>query len=186
LPGPRHSSKDDQSREQLSMHQHLPSLSDMFSGQRLPGGMRPSSEPNGFRFTGAHNAGNPGPTLNHGNDARTTPVANGHTFIGNSSSQQSFGHPRPPVDGPLPIHALLTSKPEPTHLSNHPPHLHHNPYHMDQQPRLVHQLPNGAASLPMMNGAPPSHDIPGALLTRMPKVTTTTLLPLHSHTITHL
>jgi hypothetical protein len=191
LAGPTHSGQaEDLSREQSNMHQHLPSLSDMFSGQRLLGGIRPSSEPNRFWFTnttGAHVSGNAGPTLNHGScDGRPTPAANGQPFLGNSSSHSSFGHPRPTVDGPLPIHALLTSKPEPTLQSKQPSHSDLSPYHTDQQPRLVHQLPNGAASLPMMNGASPSHHIPGPSLTRIPKGTTTTLLPFHSHTITCL
>ncbi|KAK4034096.1 hypothetical protein C8A01DRAFT_19047 [Parachaetomium inaequale] len=166
LPGPRHPSQgEDQTREHLSMHRHLPSLSDVFDGQGLPGGMHPPSEPGGYRFPTAHNmAGNHGPPLGHpSGDARPAPLANGngHPFGGSSSSLPPFNHPRPQVDGPLPIHALLSSKSEPTFHSHPPPHLHHpNPYHVDQSPRLVHQPQSGAAGLPMMNGYHHHHPPP--------------------------
>jgi len=157
LPGPRHHNQgEEQSREQPSTHRHLPSLSDVFDGQGLPGGMRPSNEQaNGYRFPGAHVVGSPGPPLSHGGgDARPAPLTNGHSYVGNPPAHPSFGHPRPPVDGPLPIHALLASKPEPPFHNHQPPHIPPgNPYHTDQKPRLVHQPPNGAAGLPMINGA---------------------------------
>jgi hypothetical protein len=157
LPGPRHSGQvEDQNREPLNIHRHLPSLSDMFDGQGLPGGMRPSTEPNnGYRFPGPHVVANPSPPLGHLNgDGRAAPPANGQPYGGNQSSHQSFGHPRPPVDGPLPIHALLASKPEPTFHNHQPPQSHHGShYHGDPNPRPTHQMSNGATGLPMINGA---------------------------------
>ncbi|KAK3905857.1 hypothetical protein C8A05DRAFT_12364, partial [Staphylotrichum tortipilum] len=132
---------EDQARDQMNVHRHLPSLSDVFDGQGLPGGMRPSIEPSGgYRFPGALN--NPEPPANRpGSDSRPPPVSNGHPYP--PTNQHSFGPPRPAVDGPLPIHALLASKPEPTfhtHQQPQPPqHIH--PYHHDQKPRLA--PPNG-------------------------------------------
>ncbi|KAK4158453.1 hypothetical protein C8A00DRAFT_39178 [Chaetomidium leptoderma] len=166
LPGPRHSSQgDDPSRDPLSMHRHLPSLSDVFDGQGLPGGMRTSNEPNGYRFPGPHMIRSPGPPLGHPNgDTRTAPHTNGNglPYGANPSSHPTFGQPRPPVDGPLPIHALLASKPEPPFHTNQRPHLQSgNPYHVDQNHGLVHHTPNGAVGLPMINGyhhhQPPLH-----------------------------
>ncbi|KAK4128789.1 hypothetical protein N657DRAFT_652373 [Parathielavia appendiculata] len=156
--------QEEQDREQLSMHQNLPSLSDMFSGQMLRGGMHSASEPNGFCYSAAHLVGTQGHTLHNGSGDAAQTMPNGLPYMGKSPSHQSFGHHRPQLDGTLSIHALLASRPEPTLHSNPPSHQHHNAYHMDQQPRLPHQLPNGAASLPMMNGhhqlhsaPPPSH-----------------------------
>lgn len=156
LPGPRLSSQsEDQNREQLNIHRHLPSLSDVFDGQGLPSGIRPLAEPNGYRFPGPHVVGNPSPPLGHLNgDGRPALPANGQPYGGNHSSHQSFGHPRPLVDGPLPIHALLASKPEPTFHNNQQPQSHHGThYQVDQNQRLSHHMSNGANGLPMINGA---------------------------------
>jgi hypothetical protein len=168
--GTRHSSQgDDQIREQLGARKHhLPSLSDVFDRQGLPG-MRPPSEPNGYHFPIARIGGSSGLPLGQtGHDARSAPLTevNGHPYGGNSFSNPSFGHSRPQVDGSLPIHALLSSKQEPTFHSNQQPHSHHKyPYPADPNPPLVHQPPNGAAGLPTTNGYhhhPPSlpQDLP--------------------------
>jgi hypothetical protein len=161
--GPRHSSQgDDQIREQLgTRRQHLPSLSDVFDRQGLPG-MRSPSEPNGYHFPIARIGGSQGLLPGQVSlDARSAPPlmdGNGHHFGGNS-----FNHSRPQVDGSLPIHALLTSKQEPTFHNNQPSHLHHNyPYNADPKPTLVHQPLNGTAGPPVINGYhhPPPHDLP--------------------------
>lgn len=159
LPSPRHSNHgDERGIEQSSIQRQLPSLFDVFDGQGLPGGNRPSHEANGFRFPGS--------------DARPTPLKSEHHF-GNSSSYPTYGHPRTPVDGPLPIHALLAhNKPEPAFDPRQPPRtLHGTPYHAEQKSRLVHQPPNGAG-LPVINGAPSNRPNPGMLLTWVPKVIT--------------
>lgn len=185
FPGPRHPSQvEDQNREQSNNHRHLPSLSDVFDGQGLPGGTRPSSDPNGYRFPGPHVVGNPSPPLsNFGSDGRPTPPANGQPYGGNQSSHQSFGQPRPAVDGPLPIHALLASKPEQTFHSNQPPHSHHgNHYHVDQNTRPTHQLSNGANGLPMINGGFCVGPRVWSLADICIKATITTPLP-YTHTI---
>ncbi|KAK3300383.1 uncharacterized protein B0H64DRAFT_14206 [Chaetomium fimeti] len=170
LLGPRHSSQgDDQIREQLGARKHLlPSLSDVFDRQGLPG-MRPPSEPNGYPFPITRIGGSSGLPLGQtGLDARSAPLTNGngHAYGGNSSSEpSSFSHSRPQADGSLPIHALLTSKQEPT-FHNQQQLSHHNyPYHPDPKPPLVHQAPNSTAGLPVTNGYrhhPPSlpHDRP--------------------------
>lgn len=156
LAAPRHPSHgDDQSREQPGPHRHLPSLSDMFDGQGLPGGIRPSNETNGYRFPGPHIVSSPGHPPSHagGGDMRPAPLTNGHSYAGHPPSHPSFGQPRAPVDGPLPIHALLASKPDPNFHTPQPPHAHQgNSFRLDQKPPLVHQPPNGASGLPMING----------------------------------
>ncbi|AEO70383.1 uncharacterized protein THITE_2121767 [Thermothielavioides terrestris NRRL 8126] len=162
-PRSRHSGQgDDQGRAQLSMHKHLPSLSDVFDGQELPGGGRSSSEPNGFRPPPDHVAGNPGPGTGHvGGSTHSAPPPSGHPYVGNSTSLHFYAQLRPPVDGPLPIHALLASKPEPPHHSSQPAHLpHENPFLVDQKPRLLHQAPNGVAGLPVLH----VYHTPGSLL----------------------
>ncbi|KAL2156852.1 hypothetical protein VTH06DRAFT_3062, partial [Thermothelomyces fergusii] len=56
------SQRDDQGREQPSTHRQLPSLSDIFDGQSLPGTMRPPNDSaGGYRFSGAPMMGSPGP-----------------------------------------------------------------------------------------------------------------------------
>ncbi|KAJ4297166.1 hypothetical protein N0V88_004084 [Collariella sp. IMI 366227] len=135
VPGPRHPSQgEEQNREHMSIHRHLPSLSDVFDGQ--------------------------GPPMGHlnGGDARSAPLMNGQTYAGHPPPNPVFNHhPRPPVDGPLPIHALLASKPEPTFqpTNNHPPPPQPQPHRgnpYQKPPRFVHHMPNGAAGLPILNG----------------------------------
>lgn len=155
LPG-RHTSNQgiDQGREQLSTQRHLlPSLSDVLDGQGLPRGIRPSNETNGFRLPNGHVVGSP---LGYaGTDPRPAPPANEQHLARIPAPTSSFAQSRTPVDGPLPIHALLASKPEPPFQTNQPPHLHQgNAQYLDQKPWLVHRTPNGAAGLPMVNGSP--------------------------------
>ena len=154
--------------ERLSMQRQLPSLSDVFDARSLPGTIRP--ETNGFRFPG------PGhhPPAHPGGDAHPVQIkSEQQPFTGSLPPNQAFSHqPRTPVDGPLPIHALLASKPEPAFEARPPlPHPYHGTsHHVDQKPRIVHQTPNGVAGLPVINGAPSNRPNPGMLLTWMPKV----------------
>jgi len=95
LPGRRESawSEDQQANEQ----RHLPSFSDVFDGSRFAH----PNETTGFPFPRTHhNFDNPDsrpPTLKHDTSSA------GST----SSSASSYGFPRTPLEGPLPIHALL-------------------------------------------------------------------------------
>ncbi|AEO53511.1 hypothetical protein MYCTH_2294934 [Thermothelomyces thermophilus ATCC 42464] len=161
LLSPRHASqRDDQGREQSSMHRHLPSLSDLFDGQGLPGTMRQPSDPSGYRFPGAHITGSPGRPLGHrGADARSPPMTNGteHRYSDDSSSSHPpFGLPRPSVDGPLPIHALLDSMPEPTFRSHQPAPLQPPNTHLateqNHNPSPVHQSPSSGSGRQIING----------------------------------
>lgn len=184
LSGPRHPHQgDDRGMEQLSMQRQLPSLFDVFDGRGLPGGIRPSHEASTFRFHGAH-VGSQGLPMGHnGGDARPAPLkSEQQPFAGNLHSYPAFGHPHPRtcVEGPLPIHALLASKPEPTFEPRQPAHPHPHPhqhplhassYHVDHKPQLIHQHPNGAG-LPVINGAHSNRPNPGMLLTWVPKVIT--------------
>lgn len=161
LPNSRSASqRDDQSREQSSMHRQLPSLSDVFDGQGLPGAMRPSSDPGSYRFPGAHVMGSPGRPLghHHGGDNRSPPMTNGtdHRYSDNpSSSHPPFGLPRPPVDGPLPIQALLDSGPEPAFRSHQPTQLQPSSSHLvgrNHNPSPVHQSQSGGPGRQITNG----------------------------------
>ncbi|KAK4238664.1 hypothetical protein C8A03DRAFT_14896 [Achaetomium macrosporum] len=150
---PRDQPGDDQTRDQSGMHRHLPSLSDVLDGRELPVAVRPSTETSRFRFPPTNVACGPGHPLAHaGRDTRPALSIDGQPSVGKSSPHPSFGQVRPSVDGPLPIHALLASKPETPFSSNQLPYPYHgNPYHVDQKPRLVYQPPNGAAGLSMIN-----------------------------------
>lgn len=181
FPGHRHANHGDgRGMEHPSNQRQLPSLFDVFDGHGLPGGIRPSHDPNAFRFPSTHAVGSQGRPLDHsGGDARAAPLKSEQHF-GNSSAYPTYGHPRAPVDGPLPIHALLAhnksdaafdsrqQQQQQQHVSRP---LHGTPYHADQKPRLVHQPPNGAG-LPVINSAPPNRPSPSMLLTWVPKAIT--------------
>lgn len=155
------------------MQRHLPSLSDVFDEQNRLLGISPSHEANGFRFHGAH-VGSTGPSLSHvGIDTSTATFRGEQTPSGNPSPGTPFGHSRAPVDGPLPIHALLESKQEPAFEARQPPPtLHGNSFRIERKPLHAHQTLNGGPDLPAINGAPSNHphQLRGTLLTRMPKV----------------
>lgn len=158
LSGPASSSQgDDRTTEQFSMQRHLPSISDVFDGQnRLIRGVSPSCEANGFHYPGV--------------DARPA-TFRGEQASSRSSSNPSLGQSRTSPDGPLPIRALLESRPEPTFEASQPPHpLHSSSFHLEQ--KLAHQNQANAAGLPAINGAPFNRQNPGTLLTWVPKVST--------------
>ncbi|KAK4196380.1 hypothetical protein QBC40DRAFT_9736 [Triangularia verruculosa] len=134
--------------EPPNMQRHLPSLSDVFEGQRFPGGMH-SVEMNGYRFP-REPAPSPGvhPGRVDGGDSRPPTLKSEQSTSGSTSSGSPFGQPRTPVEGqPLPIHALLTSKPEHFDLSQ-------QQQQQQQRPPHIYQglYPNGAGTLPAING----------------------------------
>ncbi|KAH6634419.1 hypothetical protein B0J18DRAFT_19012 [Chaetomium sp. MPI-SDFR-AT-0129] len=155
----RHSSQGDGQifREQPSMHRHLPSLSNILDGSGLPSEIRPPSDPPGYHYTPNHPAGSPGPhSLAHSN-GDTRPLTNGNLSLYNSAhppSQSSYSQARQPVDGSLPIHALLSSKPEPPAFAHHQPptQLPPSPYAVDPNARPMPQSPIGATNASATNG----------------------------------
>ncbi|KAK4672942.1 hypothetical protein QC763_107390 [Podospora pseudopauciseta] len=137
--------------EPPNMQRHLPSLSDVFEGQRFPGGMH-SVEMNGYRFPREplpSPNGHPGRI--EGGDSRPPTLKSEQSTSGSTSSGSPFGQPRTPVDGQLPIHALLTSKPDHFDLSQQ----QHQQYPLQQRPPHIFQggpYPSGAGTLPAING----------------------------------
>ncbi|GAB1310424.1 Non-histone chromosomal protein 6B [Madurella fahalii] len=153
LSGPASANQgDDRATEQFSTQMHLPSLSDVFDGQnRLRGGVTQSCEANGFHFPGV--------------DARPATFKGEQTSSRSSSSNASFGRSRTPADGPLPIRALLESRPEPTFEASQPPHpLHSSSFHLEQKLLHAHQAQTGATALPAINGFHAGPSLPHAPL----------------------
>jgi hypothetical protein len=151
-------------REQYSMHRQLPSLSDVLDGQPLPSSVRPTSEPGGFRFPGppGGSAGRPlGPIGGDGRPPLTT--TNDRPYNGIASGPPPpANHSRAPVDGPLPVHALLASKPDssfPTaNASSHSHQPNAHSYPVDQQQAMGpmhHPMHDGPAGHATMNGWSP-------------------------------
>ncbi|KAM7191550.1 hypothetical protein V8F20_009264 [Naviculisporaceae sp. PSN 640] len=141
----------DQRQDHTSMHRPLPSFADVFDGTgtgRLP---RMGHAPdNGFPFPRTRTSPGPAPGLVNG-EQRPPALRHEQSSAGTSSSSSasSFGFPRTPTEGPLPIHALLASKPHP-----HPFEMaqHQQPTfqprmsmeHQQQYPQpFSHQGPNG-------------------------------------------
>lgn len=155
----------DQRSDHASMHRPLPSFADVFdSPGRLPS-MGHAPDVNGFPFPRTHASPGPPPGLINGEN-RPPQFKHEQSSGGGStsSSASSFGYPRTPTDGPLPIHALLASKPHPHpfELSQHQqaifqPHPSSSiptEHKQQQPPAFSHHGPNGIAPSSMMNGAP--------------------------------
>jgi hypothetical protein len=153
-PGRRDSNwLDDQRMEQPGMQRHLPSLSDVFDGQGLPGSALATSEASVFSFPRNHicNSPDPPPGLT-GGDNRPPALRTEQSSTGSSSSASSFGYPRTP-EGPLPIHALLDTKPShPFETGQQQSYFHTNSFAVDHNQPFVHQT-NGVGP-PMTNGTP--------------------------------
>lgn len=105
---------DDQQLKHPSAQRHLPSLSDVFENQRLMGPGRPT-DGNGYGYQRErinNNSPGPLPSLGGSEDARSPPMLrHDQSSAGSTSSGSSYGYPRTPLDGPMPIHALLASNP---------------------------------------------------------------------------
>lgn len=145
--------QEDRSPEPLSIHRHhLPSISDIFDDQKLPGLARSSNETNTFHF-GSH-VGSPGPHPSHpGGNTRPPPPGHDQHFAGNISTPASsaFSHTRASIDGPLPIHALLAPKPEPAFEPSRSPQS--SPSRIESKSRFAQQTQSGIG-LAAINGAP--------------------------------
>lgn len=161
---------DDQRVEQRQdhpgAHRPLPSFADVFDGAgpgRLPSmGHAPD---NGFPFPRTHASPGPPPGLINGEN-RPPGVRHEQSSAGGSasSSASSFGYPRTPTEGPLPIHALLASKPHPHpfEIAQHqqavfqprPPSSMSMEHKQQQQHPFSHQGPNGRGPSSIMSGAP--------------------------------
>lgn len=91
---------------------HLPSFSDMFDGRPMSNGLNPSSVeaagPTFGVFPRGHQTASPVPTPSlSGSDSRPPSLRKEQSSAGSISSGSSYSYPRTPIEGPLPIHALL-------------------------------------------------------------------------------
>ena len=104
-------SAEDRSRG-VGLHRQLPSLSDMLDHPESRALGTPSSEASGFPFPRSHISGSPDPPppLIGGETRPQTLKKEQSSSSGSTSSGSSFGYPRTPIDGTLPIHALLSPK----------------------------------------------------------------------------
>ncbi|KAK1752451.1 hypothetical protein QBC47DRAFT_305200 [Echria macrotheca] len=128
---------------------HLPSLSDIFESQRLSGHGHGPNEMNGLGFRRDHMSNSPGPVPGLiGSDGR--PPLFRKDESGSASSGSSYSFPRTPIEGSLPIHALLASN------SSHPFESNQQSYfqgvHIPTEHKSPVLLPNPNGP-PMVNGA---------------------------------
>lgn len=147
---PRHPHwHDEQRSEHFSPGMNLPSLSDVFERQRLIGPA--NSEAGAFGFPRDHISHSPGPASSLiSSDGRTPLLRKDES--GSASSGSSYGFPRTPIEGSLPIHALLTSKPSQFEPSQQQSYFQGVPLGADQKPPFLHHGPNGSGP-PAANGS---------------------------------
>ncbi|KAM7223232.1 hypothetical protein V8F06_001445 [Rhypophila decipiens] len=156
----------DQRQDHTSAHRPLPSFADVFDGpNRLPSMGNPS-DINGFPFPRTRTSPGPPPGLINGE--HRPPFRHEQSGGSTSSSASSFGHPKTPVDGTLPIHSLLASKPalhafeasqlqQTTFQPRMPSSMEHAPqqqqqhHHHHHHHTFPHQAPNGMGPSSLMN-----------------------------------
>ncbi|KAJ9142107.1 High mobility group protein B3 [Pleurostoma richardsiae] len=109
-PSRRNSSWLDGPRAEPAMPpRHLPSFSDMFDNRAPINGVH-HSDVGGFNpFQRSHQSGSPAsaPSVNSAG-SKPPSLRKEQSSAGSISSASSYSYPRTPIDGPLPIHALLT------------------------------------------------------------------------------
>lgn len=169
LPSRTETARPDEHRQEQPLstpqsQQNLPSFSDVFDSHRsLPGGPQQTNDPSSYFPRGSlTNSPGPPPGL-VGGDRRYPPALKKEQSsagsISSASTASSYGYPRTPTDGPLPIQALLSSSSSHSYEAGQP----HHPYPTGPLP--VHQKqpqhqqqpagqPPALASLPMTNGMP--------------------------------
>lgn len=151
--------------------QNLPSFSDVFDSHRfLPGGPQQTNDPSSHFPRGSlTNSPGPPPGLVGGDRRYAPPLKKEQSSAGSISSAStasSYGYPRTPTDGPLPIQALLSSNSSHSYEAGqyHQPYpsgplpVHQKqPQHQQQQPQqtsMPTSQPPALASLVMTNGMP--------------------------------
>jgi len=90
---------------------NLPSLSDVFEGRNLSNGIATSEADGHPAYPRARVNGSPGPPPSLMSGESRSPSLRQEYSTGSASSSYSF--PRTPIEGSLPIHALLSGKPGP-------------------------------------------------------------------------
>jgi hypothetical protein len=143
---------DNQSSEQVGPPRLLPSLSDVFDPHGSLSSGQSSTDLNGYPFPPSYSSrdsAGPPPELIDG--GRKPPLLKKEqSSAGSVSSGSSYSFPRTPIEGSLPIHALLSEKP-PQPLSSMM-QFHGNSLPADHKsPFLPRQAPDGMV-LPYANG----------------------------------
>lgn len=147
---------------------HLPPLSDMLDNRPLPNVIANSVEAVGSNFAmlpRGHQTHSPAPTSSlSGSESRPPSLRKEQSSAGSISSGSSYNsYPRTPIEGPLPIHALLTGggKQFGSHeIYGASPVMYRSMSPDDRTPPTVAHLPERTASdpplaahaLPQLNG----------------------------------
>ncbi|KAK3393004.1 hypothetical protein B0H63DRAFT_6575 [Podospora didyma] len=134
---------EDERPEQPVVERHLPSLSDVFDGRRLL-----NSDNTGYFFP-RETASNSPPVGSGSSDNRPT-LRKEQSSAGSTSSSSSFSYPRTPIEGSLPIHALLAAKSSHAYEPQQPPVFHNPSLHGDYNPPFAHPAANGVGG-PLTN-----------------------------------
>lgn len=148
--------------EPMAGPRQLPPLSDMFDGRPLPNGAPLTSETPTPNFVGLLPRGNqtssPAPTPSiASSDTRPPSLRKEQSSAGSLSSGSSYSsYPRTPIEGPLPIHALLTSGKQlgPYDSTFAPNQSIHRSLSPDDRGLPVHYPPERAPSDPTTAGHP--------------------------------
>lgn len=130
-------------------HRVLPPLADMFEYRNAVNGVSNHAGLIGFPFprmfrSDSSRSGSP-PGLEGGHSKPPT-LRKGESSAGSISSASSYSYPRTPVDGTLPIHALLVDKPQ-QHPSGGLP-----PYYGHPAPVLLHRQSTDGSPMSYANG----------------------------------
>lgn len=133
---------DEQRPGQPGIQRHLPSLSDVFESQGLMGHGHPSSDMGGYMFPREHISGTPGsPPGLTGSSLPPPNLKREESSTTSVSSGSSYSYPRTPLEGPLPIHALLSPRPNPLE-GQQQSYFHGVPMSVEQHKQpFVHQVP---------------------------------------------
>lgn len=140
--------QNDPRGEPNGAHRLLPSLSDVFDYRSAVNGVsHPGGDLQGFPFPRNYNpdsAGSP-PGL-EGGEKKPPTLKKEQSSAGSISSGSSYSYPRTPIDGPLPIHALLSEKPQ------QQPFGPLSQYHGHPVPHLLHRQSTDGIATPYANG----------------------------------
>jgi hypothetical protein len=103
---------DDQPLEQNGQPRHLPSLSDVFDNGPPLSSRHSSSDLTSYPFPRSYSrdSAGPPPDLVEGNRKAPPKLNKEQSSAGSISSASSYSFPRTPVEGSLPIHALLSEQ----------------------------------------------------------------------------
>lgn len=176
LPSRTETTRPDEHRQEQpsstpQSQQNLPSFSDVFDSHRfLPSGSQQTNDTNSYFPRGSlTNSPGPPPGL-VGGDRRYPPTLKKEQSsagsISSASTASSFGYPRTPTDGPLPIQALLSSSSAHSYEAGQSHHsyptgplpVHQKQPQHQQQPQQQTSMSAGQppvlANLAMTNGMP--------------------------------